>query len=242
MEPSELIKSFVHYDVEMEDFANQYANFVIANVSIEEKKGNKPFVILEQQLEMDFDSDAKGTLDCGIISNGTLTVIDLKTGRLKVDAFNAERGIFNTQLGIYALYAYKTFKDLFPIERVKLVIFQPRLNSVSDYEMELQELLDFETNILIPAVAKTKEAVLEAHVNSGCQYCAGKAICAERNKALEKVDSKKPIQTLSDEEINKILPFLDEIISYCESLKEFALKKALNGFKWEGLKLVHDNA
>ena len=49
----------------------------------------------------------KGTLDCGIISTtngGTLTVIDLKTGRIPVNTFDEETGLFNSQLGIYALY------------------------------------------------------------------------------------------------------------------------------------------
>lgn len=244
----EVIKGLSLYSDEMRNLASGYVNFVISNYEFEKKRSDiEPLIVVEQQLSMDFDEDAKGTLDCGIISpinGGTLTVIDLKTGRLKVQAYDKENGRFNSQLGIYALYFYKAYKDLYPIKRVRLVIYQPVISNTNEYDMPIEELLDFEKEVLIPAVAKTKEERPEAHSGSYCKYCAGKAICTERaeaNMAVAK-DALQRKDTLSDDEIAEILPKLDELISFAQDMKEFALKKALNGFRWKGMKLVAGKA
>lgn len=240
----ELIKELPLYSGEMHDIASGYADFVINTLEFEKKRSDKePLIVIEQQLDMDFDEDAKGTLDCGIISSvngGTLTVIDLKTGRLKVQAYDYEAKRFNSQLGIYALYFYKAYKDLYPIKRVRLVIYQPVISNTNDYEMPIEELLDFETNVLIPAVAKTKVDSPEAHSGPYCKYCAGKAICAERARANMSIvkDATKQVATLTDDEILELFPKMEELISFAEDIKDFVLKKALNGFKWRGLKLV----
>lgn len=83
----ELKAGFKHYSDEMEKLANGYANFVISTVDFEAKRTEQtPVVLLEQLLDMDYAPDTHGTLDCGIIAGDTLTVIDNKTGFLKVTA------------------------------------------------------------------------------------------------------------------------------------------------------------
>ena len=39
---------------------------------------------------------------------------------------------------------------------------------------------------------------------------------------------------MTDDEIEELLPRLDFIIDYCTSIKEYALKKAIEGKKWKG--------
>jgi hypothetical protein len=233
------------YSDDMQEIADGYADFVIQTIEFERKRSDvEPLIVIEQRLEMDFDDDAGGTLDCGIISSvdsGTLTVIDLKTGRGPVYALDPETGNFNSQLGIYALYFYKAYKDLYPVKKVRLVVYQPVISNTNDYEMPIEELLRFESNVLIPAVNRTKVANPEAHPGKYCRYCAGKAICpkrAETNLAIA-TEAKKPIALLTDTQIEAMLPKLDELIQFAEDVKEFALKKALNGHKWSSFKLVH---
>lgn len=241
----DVIKGLDMYSEEMQEIADGYADFVINAIEFERKRtDDEPLIVIEQHLDMDFDEDAGGTLDCGIISavdgGGTLTVIDLKTGRTPVYAFDNETKQFNTQLGIYALYFYKVYKDLYPVKKVRLVIYQPVISNTNDYEMPIEELLKFESNVLIPAVERTKEDNPEAKVGKYCRYCAGKAICtkrAETNLELTK-EIKKPIATLTDAQIEAFLPQLDELIQFAEDVKEFALKKAMNGHKWSNFKLV----
>ena len=78
-----LSKKLDMYSEEMQEIADGYADFVVQTIEFEKKKRSEtnPLVVIEQHLTMDFDDDAGGTLDCGIISSadgGTLTVIDLK--------------------------------------------------------------------------------------------------------------------------------------------------------------------
>jgi hypothetical protein len=44
---------------------------------------------------------------------------------------------------------------------------------------------------------------------------------------------------VTDKEILALLPKLDEISDYIASVKAYAIKKAQEGFKWTGFKLVH---
>lgn len=75
------------YSQEMEYLATAYANYVVDTVGFEAKRtGEQPVVLVEQYLEMDYAPDTHGTLDCGIIAGDTLTVIDNKTGYVKVTA------------------------------------------------------------------------------------------------------------------------------------------------------------
>ncbi|RJX23744.1 MAG: DUF2800 domain-containing protein [Acholeplasma sp.] len=241
----EVIKDLDMYSEEMQEIADGYADFVIQTIEFDKKRTDtEPLIVIEQHLDMDFDDDAGGTLDCGIISSlggGTLTVIDLKTGRTPVYAFDSESGLFNSQLGIYALYFYKSYKDLYPIKKIRLVIYQPVINNTNDYEMPIEELLQFESNVLVPAVKRTKVENPEAHPGKYCRYCAGKAICAKRAEANKLVMQalKKPVSTMIDADIEALLPHLDEVIQYAKDVMEFAIKKALNGHKWSKYKLVH---
>ena len=244
----EVIKELDMYSEEMQEIADGYADFVIQTIEFEKKRTDtEPLIVIEQHLDMDFDDDAGGTLDCGIISSldsGTLTVIDLKTGRTPVYAFDSESGLFNSQLGIYALYFYKAYKGLYPIKKVRLVIYQPVINNTNDYEMTIEELLQFELNVLVPAVKRTNAENPEAHPGKYCRYCAGKAICAKRAEANKEImqDLKKPVTTMTDADIEALLPHLDEVIQYAKDVMEFAIKKALNGHKWSKYKLVHTKA
>ena len=241
----ELIKDLDMYSDEMQEIADGYADFVIQTIEFEKKRtDSEPLIVIEQHLDMDFDDDAGGTLDCGIISSldgGTLTVIDLKTGRTPVYTFDHEKNEFNSQLGIYALYFYKAYKDLYPIKNVRLVIYQPVINNTNDYEMSIEELLQFESNVLIPAVKRTKVDNPEAHPGKYCRYCAGKAICAKRAEVNQETiqELKKPVTKMTDADIEALLPYLDEVIQYAKDVMDFAIKKVLNGHRWNNYKLVH---
>ena len=241
----DLIKDLDMYSPEMKEIPDGYADFVVKTFEFERNRTeDEPLIVIEQLLKMDFDEDAKGTLDCGIISSmngGTLTVIDLKTGRVPVYAFDKETELFNSQLGIYALYFYKAYKDLYPIKKVRLVIYQPVISNTNEYEMDIEDLLIFETMVLIPAVARTKVENPEAVPGKYCGFCSGKAVCAKRAEVnLETIEQmNKAINLLTDAEIEAILPKLDDVIKYAEDLKEYALKKAMKGHNWSDFKLVH---
>lgn len=236
----ELKTSFKHSSEEMERLANGYANYVISTVDYEAKRtGEQPIVLIEQLLEMDYAPDTHGTLDCGIIAGDTLTIIDNKTGFIKVTPFDETLNELNSQLGIYGLYAYKCYKDFYPIKNIRLVIYQERIHNISEYSITSEELEKWERERLIPAA---KEALSEdSKANSGvwCRFCPGRNSCRKRAEdALEAVKEVNKPEFMTDEEIEAILPKLDSVISYIDSIKEYCLKKALEGKKWKGYKIV----
>lgn len=122
----------------METLATGYANFVIGQADYEEKRtGKKPLVFVEQLLEMDYAPDTHGTADAIIIAGDTLTIIDNKTGFIPVKIFEGNE--LNSQLGIYGLYAYKLFADIYPIKKIRLVIYQERIHNIDDQTIDVED-------------------------------------------------------------------------------------------------------
>ena len=235
----ELKKTLTLYNDEMEYLASTYANYVVETVAFEEKRtGEKPIVLIEQYLEMDYAPDTHGTVDCCIIAGDTLTVIDNKTGFIKVTA--EEDRQLNSQLAIYGLYAYKAFKDVYAIKQIRLVIFQERIHNFSEITVSAEQLETWEKEILIPAAKNAMSDDPKSASGWWCKYCPGRATCRTRSDgAFEVVGEMKPPNRMTDDEIEAVLPKLDSVIAYAEAVKEYALKKAIEqGRRWLGFKLV----
>lgn len=237
----ELKKGFKHYSDELEKLANGYANFIVALVDCERRRtGEEPIVLLEQRLEMDYAPDTHGFLDTAILAGDLLTIVDNKTGFLKVSAFDEVLNEPNSQLSIYGLYAYKTYKAFYPIKQIRLVIYQERIHNISEHTLSAQELEMWEREKLIPAAMEALSDNPEAKSGSWCRYCPGRNCCKKRAEdTLSLVKEIKKPELMTDEEIEDILPKLDGIINYCEDIKAYCLKKAVeSGKKWKGYKLV----
>lgn len=235
----ELKSTFKHYDEEMETLATGYANFVIGQADYEEKRtGKKPLVFVEQLLEMDYAPDTHGTADAIIIAGDTLTIIDNKTGFIPIKVFEGNE--LNSQLGIYGLYAYKLFADIYPIKKVRLVIYQERIHNIDDQTVNLEDLLEWEASVLRPAAKEAQNPNAEANSGKWCKYCPGRNVCKQRsNDVLSAASDIKKPELMTDDELEEILPKLDTIVGYCEDIKSYCLKKAVeSGKKWRGFKLV----
>ncbi len=231
----ELKSTFNHYDEEMETLATGYANFVVGQADYEEKRtGKKPIVFVEQLLEMDYAPDTHGTADAIIIAGDTLTIIDNKTGFIPVKVFEGNE--LNSQLGIYGLYAYKLFADIYPIKKIRLVIYQERIHNIDDLTIDIEDLLEWEVSVLRPAAKEARNPNAKAVSGKWCKYCPGRAICLQRKEStIDTVNIEKKPELMTDSEIEELLPKLDQIIDYCNSIKEYCLKKAVeNNKKWKG--------
>ena len=230
----ELMTSFKHYDDEMERLASAYANFVVQTVDYEQNRtGEKPIVLVEQILNMDYAPNTHGTADAIVIAGETLTIIDNKTGFIPVKVY--EEGSLNSQLAIYGLYAYKCFERIYPIKKIRLVVFQERIHNIDDVTLDIEDLLEWEVSVLKPAAREAQNPNAEANAGNWCKYCPGRNICRARSeKAIADLDLDKKPELMTDAEIEAILPKVDFIIDYCNSIKDFCLKKALDGKKWKG--------
>lgn len=75
---------------------------------------------------------------------------------------------------------------------------------------------------------------------SWCQFCKARHECrarAQAQMALLKYDLRLP-PTLTSEDIECILGHVDQLVSWAEDIKEYALQAAIGGKRWHGFKLV----
>ena len=229
-------ESLSFYDEEMNDHAENYAAFVLEQVEKAKETCVDPQVLIEQKLDFSrYVPEGFGHVDCLIIADGTLTVIDYKYGLgIKV---SSER---NPQMFCYALGGLTLFDGIYDIDNVRLVIYQPRRENISEYTISKSELIQWAEDVLSPTAQLASKGEGEYKAGEHCQFCKAKATCrkrAEYNLELAKYDFEMPA-TLDHDEIAAILVKADELVSWANDVKEYALKEALNGTKFEGFKLV----
>lgn len=236
MDTNDPTPNLTFYDEEMEQCAEGYATFVMEEVAKAKQTTTDPIVIVEQRLDFSrWVPEGFGTGDCLIIADGTLSVIDLKYGiGLLVDAYQ------NPQMMCYALGALELFDGIYDIEEVKMTIFQPRRENVSTYSLSKEELIQWAEETLSPAADLAFKGEGDYLCGKWCGFCPAKNTCrkrAEQNLELAKYEFQKP-ELLSDDEIEDILKQLDNLVSWSNDIKDYALKLALSGKQWSSYKLV----
>ena len=224
-------------DDAMDEYTTDYVSFVMEQF-YEMKDGAEedPLVLIEQRL--DFSSyvpDGFGTGDAVLLAPGKLHVIDFKYGLgVLVDAEH------NPQMMCYALGALDIYDGIYDIKTVKMTIFQPRRDNVSTCTMDKETLLTWADTVLSPTAKLAYEGKGEFNAGEHCAFCKLKATCrkrAEYNLELAKYDFEMP-STLEDTEIAAILPRVDDLVSWVNDIKEYALQQALSGTKYDGYKVV----
>ena len=220
------------YDSEMEECTESYAQYIAEQIS----KYSDPVVMVEQRLDFSkYVPGGFGTGDCIIVADDVLTVIDYKHG--KGVAVSAER---NSQMMLYALGALKLFDSLYDIKEICMVIFQPRIENVSESVISVSELLHWAENELKPKAELAAKGEGEFCAGEHCRFCKVKATCrkrAEYNLTLAQYDF-APAATLEDREIEAILEKADALTAWAADVKEYALSQALAGKQWTGYKVV----
>nr|DAZ40302.1 MAG TPA: Protein of unknown function (DUF2800) [Caudoviricetes sp.] len=224
------------YDAEMEDCANGYAAFVLELIEEAKKHCADPVVLIEQRLDYSkYVEEGFGTGDCVIIADGTLHIVDYKHGRgVLVEAED------NPQMKLYALGALELFDCIYDISSVSMTIYQPRRSNVSTYTVSKDELYDWAENVLTPVAELAFSGGGEYRCGEWCQFCKAKADCrkrAEANMELAAFEFRQP-PLLTDDEVEEILGKIDELTSWANDIKDYALRAAVSGKKWTGYKLV----
>ena len=221
-----------YYNQEMEDCTDSYAQYISEQMS----QYSSPVVMVEQRLDFSkYVPGGFGTGDCIIVADDVLTVIDFKYG--KGVAVEAE---YNPQMMLYALGALEMFSILYDINEVKMVIFQPRIENISEFSMPVSDLMNWAENELKPKAELAAKGEGEFCAGEHCRFCKVKATCrkrAEYNLAIAKYDFAPP-DMLEDSEIEMILERADALTAWAADVKEYALSEALKGRKWNGYKVV----
>lgn len=194
-----------------------------------------PYVAVEKRINYSaYAPEGFGTVDCLIIGGDTLFVTDFKYGKgVPVSAEN------NPQMKLYALGAYLEYSFLYPIKTIHLAIIQPRLNSISEFTISLEELLAWGEEIK-PIAQKAFAGEGEFVPGEHCKFCRAKAQCrarAEQYTALEDFKMLKP-PLISNEEVGQILERAEHLDAWVKALKEYALAEVLKGHEIPGWKAV----
>lgn len=228
---------------EMDGYTEDYLDYVkVAALGFEKQ----PSVLIEQRVCFkDYTHDdpenlteGSGIADCILIGGGVLQVIDFKYGQSPNGRVSAEE---NPQMKLYALGAYETYKLIYPINRIKLSIFQPRLpDGISEWECSLDHLLRFGDYVKQRAALAWEGRGCYSPSENTCHFCRAKALCrarAEENVRLAFFTDKKP-PLITNEEAGKYLTQGEDIAKWLKDLQEYALGQCLAGKEVPGWKAV----
>ena len=221
---------------EIEKATDSYCD-VVMNKFLEARENDPSAVLLlEQRVDISRWAPCSfGSSDCIIVSDNLLEVADLKAGKgIPVDA------VGNPQIRLYELGAYAKFRHLYDFDRVRGTIIQPRLDSVSDETLEVEELLNWADDVVVPAARQAWAGEGEFCPGEHCRFCAAKAICSARVAEAMKLfryGLESP-GVIPDEQIPEILATLDTAEAWISDIRSYAETQALRGQKWQGYKLV----
>lgn len=225
-----------YYNSEMEEAAEGYRDTVLEIRDQLAEKCADCFVAVEQQVHFEeYVPGGFGTADCILIGEGEMFVVDFKYGKgVEVSATD------NPQLKCYALGAYLAYGALYDIEKITLVIYQPRISNFSRWSLSTDELLSWAETVLKPAADLASRGAGDFASGSWCRFCKAKAVCrkrAEENLALARYEFARP-EILEEDEINIILDQADEFEKWISDVRTYALQEALHGRIWDDFKVV----
>ncbi len=222
---------------EMEECTDEYVSYALEQIQKARQSCKDPVILIEQHLDFSwYVPEGFGTGDLVVAADGTLSIIDFKYG--KGIAVEAEH---NPQMMLYALGALELFDAIYDIDIVSLTIYQPRLESVSTWEISVEELKKWAEEYLVPRAAIAKKGQGEFSAGSWCRFCKAKNQCRARADSfleLAKLEFRAP-ELLSDEEIAEVLKKADELARWSADIYAYAQDEAItHGKQWSGFKLV----
>lgn len=220
------------YKAEMDAYTDMYLDHIKELIM---SFDTAPALAIEKKV--DFSSyvpDGFGTADFVTVYNRTLYIRDLKYGKgVPVFAEN------NPQLMLYALGAYLEYSMFNDIKTINMGIVQPRLDSISVWEISADELIKWAENEVKPNAERAFNA--EGDFNPGqCTFCRAKAVCrarADMNMSLE-TELKLKGNILSNAEMGDILKRAQDVVKWVKNIENYCQQAILKGESVPGWKLV----
>jgi hypothetical protein len=245
----------VRVDVEMVAGVQTYVDDLLQYASPE---GAHLYVEVPVPIDhVTLEKDAKGTADGVIIipAEKELQVHDLKYGRgVRV---LAER---NEQLMMYALGALREFELVWGIERIRMVVHQPRLNHLDEWDCSIEELRAFAGLAQKAAVhgmdvrmayvgGARSTAGIVPHLFPGekqCRFCPAKAICPALAEEVEEVvgvrfdDLTQPAPTPPTEppSLSAAMKKVGLVEDWCKAVRAELERQLFDGVQFNDWKLV----
>ncbi|WP_018694529.1 DUF2800 domain-containing protein [Algicola sagamiensis] len=223
-------------DEEMAEYVQVYLDLVRSypgELMIEKRVDFSPWV-----------PDGFGTSDAIVINDNHATIIDLKYGKgVKVDAEH------NPQAMLYALGTLNDYDFLYCLDSFTVVIVQPRLDHISEWDISMDELKAWAEEASVKAQAVFADNPVTHPGEKQCRFCKAKGQCkafAEHNLKLATdgfeavvvpIEPKAP-NTLTPEEVAAILPQLKALKDWASAVEGYAHSQLSDGHSIPGYKLV----
>ena len=191
-------------------------------------------VLLEQRVDFSpWVPDGFGTCDCIIIQGEMMDIIDYKFG--KGVAVSAER---NPQMMLYALGALNDFGVAYDIQKIRMHIYQPRINNISTYETTVADLIAWGDETVKPTAELAAKGKGAYKPGEHCRFCPHAGKCRELTKVCTEYVGKMKIPCLASWEIADVLKMEPTISIWLKRVKEQALTTMLGGGEIPGYKVV----
>lgn len=220
---------------EMDDMTSDYADYIESTLL---DLGGLEKVVARVEVKVDYSKYAPGgfgTADCVLIGEKELHIIDLKYGKgVLVSAQD------NPQLKLYALGVLDMLDYPENITDVFCHIFQPRREHLDQYHVTVDDLLKWGEWVR-PIADEALSGSDKQCTGEWCTFCKAQAKCRAHALTMLDIVDKSEQSTpaeLTDEEIDALLPKLDEVQKWAKSVLAYAQQQALSGKKWQTFKLV----
>ena len=220
-------------DQEMIDCAQGYADYIQEQI-----KSDTATVLLEQRVDFSpWVPDGFGTADCIIIQGNTMDVIDYKYG--KGVAVSAKD---NPQMKLYGLGALNDYGFVYDVEKIRLHIYQPRLNSISVDEICVGELMAWAEMVVKPTAEQAAKGKGKYKAGEHCRFCPHAGRCRALTKVCTEYftthDTKASVPVLAPWEVADVLQMEPLISLWLKRVREQALTTMLDGGEVPGYKVV----
>jgi hypothetical protein len=230
------LKVSEYYSSEMEDFVQVHIDYVLEQFTEAKRKTPDAILLIEQKVDIThLIEEGFGTCDVIIIADGTLEVIDLKYGLgVRVSADD------NSQLKLYGSGALEAYDLMYDIHTVKLTITQPRMDSISSWEISAEDLRQWGEEVVKPKAQIAYAGEGEQVTGEWCKFCKASPRCkaqAAKAQELAQYDFADPF-LLEDYQLVNIYEKIPQVTKWLSAVTDYIFKEAMNGKKWEGYKLV----
>jgi hypothetical protein len=230
-----------YYSDELLEAVDEYVAYVIQQIELAKQICKSPVFIIEQKVDLSsYVEQCYGTADMVIVIDKKIQIIDLKLGKgIPVSA------IENVQLMIYGLGVLNDLEVLFDIEVLELTIVQPRLESISTWEITVDDLKSWANKVFVPKAKMALAGEGELCAGDWCRFCKARFQCrarADEFLKLAQMEFKEP-SLLSDDEMAEVLTVADDLKKWAEEVYTFAQNEAIvHNKEWPGFKLVEGRA
>lgn len=226
-----------YYSDELLEAVDEYVAYVIQQIELAKQMCKSPMFIIEQRIDLSsFVEECYGTADMVIVTDKKIQIIDLKLGK-GVPISSTQ----NVQLMIYGLGVLNDLEVLFDIEVLELTIVQPRLETISTWQITVEELKTWANEVFVPKAKMALAGEGEFCAGDWCRFCKARFQCrarADEFLKLAQMEFKAP-PLLSDDEMAEVLTVADDLKKWAEEVYAFAQNEAIvHNREWPGFKLV----